>query len=237
MSENLLEKAVWYQEYHIAAELTKYLVNHYAIFGSQITSLNYMELYEKYNSMSDLEFRARQIFNKVCYNQDHHLETNKEEIENALLQIQHIMLLDSFNYHAYYYKSKCLLSEGDDLLLWINKAISYFEDQYFKHESIISHFRSLLVTYYININSVLEAFSVLDHAIKETSQGSYAWFKYMFSFIEMLAKEGRIKEAGENFEIATNHEVFVSLSEDDKQYWEVLRKMVYDDEVVKTSKK
>ncbi len=237
LSKNLLDTAVWYQEYHIAAELAKYLVNHYAIYGSQITSKEYMELYKKYNSMSDLEFRARQVFNKVCYNHDHHLETNKEKIENALQQIEALMLLDSMNYHLYYYKSKCILSKGKELLTWANKAIAYFEDQYFMHNGIISHFKSMLVQYYINIDSLEEAFSILNNAIQDVSEGSYAWFKYMYSYIELLVKQGRLKEAGENFEIATNHEVFASLAEDDRRYWEVLREMIYDSENVSYSMK
>ena len=195
-----------------------------------------MDLYEKYSTMANLEFRARQIFNKVCYNRDHHLETNKQEIENALQQIQSIMLLDSFNYRAYYYKSKCHLAEGEELLKWAYEAIVYFERQYFKHESIISHFKALIVKYYIDNDALIEAYSVLQKAIKETSIGSYAWFKYMFSYIELLAKEGKFNEAAEKLELITNHEVFASLAEYDRQHWDVLCKLVYDDKTVKQKK-
>jgi len=235
LSENLLETAVYYQEYTIAAELTKYLVNHYAVFDSMVTSNEYMKLYEKYSSMADLEFRARQIFNKVCYNEEHHLETNKQEVEKALIQIQEIMLLDSFNYYCYYYKSKCLLSDGEELVRWATEAIEYFENQYFKHDSIISHFKSILINHYIDCDLNTKAYALLNSAINKSAIGSYAWFKYMYSIIELLAKDGKLQEASQKFELATNQDAFAGFSDDDKRYWEILRKMIYEDESVEHS--
>jgi len=55
----------------------------------------------------------------------------------------------------------------------------------------------------------------------------------MYSKIELLAKEGKIKEAANNFEIATNHEIFMSLAEGDLQHWKILRQMIYDGVSVK----
>lgn len=228
LTKELLEKSVYYQEYSISAELAKYLVNHAAQFDSKITSKKYMDLYEEYKSMADLEFKARQIFNTVYYNHEHHLDTDKNEIDNALLDIQKVMRLDSITYRAYYYQCKCLLSKGEEYLNWINEAIEYFENEYFKHDAYISHFKYKLIQNYINQDMVGEAFKILEEAISESVEGNYAWLKYMFSYIELLAKDGRLKEAGEKFEHATSQEIYHSLPEDDQQYWEVLRKMVYD---------
>ncbi len=237
LSKKLVKTAVYYQEYNIAAELAKYLVNHAAQFDSRITSKKYLDLYEEYSSMSDLEFKARQVFNQVYYNHEHHIDTDREEIDKALLDIQKVMKLDSIAYRAYYYQCKCLLSTGEDYLNWINEAISYFEGEYFRHDAYISHFKFKLIQNYINLNDLVTAFNLFEEAISESAEGSYAWLKYMFSYIELLAKQRRLKEAGENFEIATNHEIFASLAEDDRRYWEVLREMIYDSENVSYSMK
>jgi len=232
LSKKLLKTAVYYQEYNIAAELTKYLVNHAAQFDSHIISKKYMALYKEYSAMSDLEFQARQVFNEVYYNNEHHLETNKQEIDKALLDIQKIMKLDSITYRAYYYQCKCLLSTGNEYLKWVNEAISYFEDEYFRHDSYISHFKYKLIQNAINKNDLVNAFSLLNEAIDTSVEGSYAWLKYMFSYIELLAKEGKKNKAGEYFQIATQHEVYESLSDDDKQYWDILKKMIFDEVTV-----
>jgi len=236
LSKELLETSVYYQEYTISAELAKYLVNHAAQFDSQITSQKYMDLYEEYRFMADLEFKARQVFNKVYYNHEHHLETDNAEINKALHDIQKVMRLDSITYRAYFYQCQCLLSKGEEYLKWINEAIAYFENEYFQHDSYISHFKYKLIQNYINQGDTITALSLLEETIAACAEGNYAWLKYMFCYIELLAKEGRAKEAGEHFERATKQEVYLSLTEDDKQYWEVLRQMVYDGETIKANR-
>ncbi len=222
LGKNLLERSVWYQQYEMAALVSKYLCQHYYLFEDKETALMYNEKFKLYRKIEDLESESEMLYNELIYDTTTTGIINKSYILKSLKGIKSKLELDSCIYKYYYYQCNSLITTGEEHKDWCLKAIAYFENLYFMHEGFLNIFRKNLIRYYNNNGDYEASQSFLDHCFKTVVLYSRSWFILMFYQIDLRIKIDDFPTASKEMDHVLKHPKYIAFNEMEKKEWNSL---------------
>lgn len=223
---NLLERSVWYQQYEVAALVSKYLCEHFYLFENKETALQYNEKYKLYRKIEDLEWESEMLYNELIHDTLTSGSINKVHILKSLEGIKQKLVLDSCLHKYYYFQCNSLITEGAEHKDWCLQAIDYFENLYFRHDGFLNIFRKNLIRYYNNNGEYEASQAFLDQCLPTVVLYSRPWFILMFYQIDLHIKTENIEAAREEITKIFDHPKYKAFSEQEKIEWNSLHELI-----------
>ena len=226
LGKNLLERSVYYQQYEVAALVSKQLCQHYYLFEDKETALKYNEKYELYRKIENLEYESEMLYNELIYDTTTTGSINKSHITMGLEGIKSKLVLDSCIYKYFYYQCNRLITTGEEHKNWCLEAIDYFENLYFRHEGFLNIFRKILIRYYNNNAQYEASQAFLNHCFASVVLYTRSWFILMFYQIDLHIKVDDFTSASLELEKIFEHPKYKAFNDMEKKEWNLLHTLI-----------
>lgn len=237
LGKNLLNRCVWYQQYEVAALVSKHLCQHYYLFKDKETALQYNEKFTLYRKIENLESESEMLYNELIYHTTTTGSINKSHILKSLEGIKLKLELDSCIYKYYYYQCNSLITTGDEHKKWCLEAIDYFENLYFMHEGFLNIFRKNLIRFYNNNFEFEASQAFLNQCFESVVIYTRSWFILMFYQIDLHIKVRDFVVASNEIEEVFKHPKYMAFNDLEKKEWESLSELIHYAKKDNTGKK